>query len=204
MKAKFTVTTLLVLLLSMSFCINTEADNQGPIPVVFVNYQQAKSNFHNYILLNAKAEAAARWNHNYWRMVSEYDEYIDGLIQQAKDAEVSKEDINLLAHLIWNETGILGTKAMYYTGSVILNRMKCKYYPDTLEEVIFDDGQYAVTWTGMLWRDCPEEAFIIAEDLLINGSVLPDYVVFQAQFKQGDGVYEKIGNTYYCYWNILK
>jgi len=187
----------LVLLLAVSIPLNTIADNQGPIPVVYVNYQQANCNMTNYLMANVRANEAAKWNHYYWLAMSNYDEYIDSLIDSIIDAE----HINLLAHLIWNETGLLGTKSMYYTGSVVLNRIKSKYYPNTLEEVIFDNGQYAVTWTGMLWRDCPEEIYEIARDLLINGSVLPDNVLLQAQFEQGDGVYDHIGNTYYCYWD---
>ena len=38
----------------------------------------------------------------------------------------------------------------------------------------------------------------VANELIANGSILPANVIFQAEFKQGDGVYAQIGNTYFC------
>ena len=37
--------------------------------------------------------------------------------------------------------------------------------------------------------------------LLENGSVLPSNVIFQSQHTQGDGIYEKVQNMYFCYKN---
>lgn len=123
---------------------------------------------------------------------------IEEKLEEIATLKLFEQQVDLLAHLIWNETGILGEKSMYYTGSVVLNRMTASYFPNTLEEVIYQPGQYAVTWTGLIERDCPDKAYVIARDLLENGSVLPEDVIFQAQFKQGSSVYEQIGNTYYC------
>lgn len=119
--------------------------------------------------------------------------------RQEKEKQEQEWIIDLFARAIWNETGILGETSMYYTGSVMLNRVKSSIYPNSLYSVIYQKGQYAITWTGLINRPAPESARRIAKDLLQNGPVLPENVLFQAQFTQGNGTYAKIGNTYYCY-----
>jgi hypothetical protein len=115
---------------------------------------------------------------------------------------VSEEDIDLLAHLIYAEAGSswIPDETLYYVGSVVLNRVNSKYYPDTLYEVIYQKGQYACTWDGNIEKTPTERCYTIAEDLLINGSVLPENVLYQAQFKQGSGVYSYQDNLYFCYY----
>jgi len=117
----------------------------------------------------------------------------------AAQKEQRQQDIDLLAHAIWNETGILGDTAMYYTGSVILNRIASDIYPDDLYSVIYQPGQYAITWTGMINRPAPERAYEIAGELLENGSILPSGYLFQAEFCQCENHnHIVIGNTYFC------
>ena len=109
-------------------------------------------------------------------------------------------DLELLAHLIDAEVGEDGEEAMYYAGSVVLNRIKNHNYPDDLYSVIYQKGQYEVTWNGGLYKEEPSDiAYEVAADLLEEGSILPEGVVYQAEFKQGSGVFEIIGETYFCY-----
>lgn len=109
-------------------------------------------------------------------------------------------DLELLAHLIYSEVGDDGEEAMYYAGSVVLNRMKNHEYPDDLYSVIYQKGQYEVTWNGGLYKEEPSDiAYEVAADLLEEGSILPEGVVYQAEFKQGSGTFEIIGDTYFCY-----
>lgn len=109
------------------------------------------------------------------------------------------EALDLLAHLIYSEVGEDGEESMWYAGSVVLNRIKSNKYPDTLEDVIYQRGQYQVTWNGGLYKEEPSDiAYEVAAELLNSGSVLPSDVLGQAEFKQFDYVYDKIGRTYYC------
>lgn len=118
-----------------------------------------------------------------------------------KDEPIDKEDLELLAHLIFAEAGSDWCKdeMLYGVGSVVLNRIASEYYPNNMYDVIYQRGQYACTWNGHIKKEPNERAYRIAEDLLRNGSTLPENVLFQAQFKQGDGVYVKIQNMYFCY-----
>lgn len=117
------------------------------------------------------------------------------------NAPYDESDLEMLAHLIGGEAGAnyCSDKMKYYVGSVVLNRVASDYYPDTLEEVIFQKGQYACTWDGNYDREPTESCYEIAKDLLINGSVLPANVIFQAEFEQGDGVYCQEQNMIFCY-----
>ena len=116
--------------------------------------------------------------------------------------EQEERDIDLMAHLIYAENGDDSyseyMKAMEYTGSVVINRMKSERYPDTLEGVIYQRGQYACTWDGNIEKEPSADAYEVASKLIRSGSKLPEYVLYAAEFKQGL-VYDKVAGTYYCY-----
>ena len=115
--------------------------------------------------------------------------------------DYTNEELDLLARLVYSENGCLGYRAMLYTGSVVLNRIASSRFPDTLYDVIYQDGQYEVTWNGGINKKPTDEAYDVAEELLKYGSVLPSNVIWQAEFEQGDGVYTEIGPTKFCYSN---
>lgn len=111
------------------------------------------------------------------------------------------DEIEMMAHLLNGEAGAdyCSDEMIYYVGSVALNRVESDRFPNTLEEVINQPGQYACTWDGNYNKEPSTRCYRIAEDLLNNGSVLPSAVVFQAEFMQGSGLYVKEGNLYFCY-----
>jgi spore germination cell wall hydrolase CwlJ-like protein len=110
------------------------------------------------------------------------------------------EALELLAHLIYSEVGDEGEESMWYAGSVVINRIQHHEYPNNLYDVVYQKGQYEVTWNGGLYKETPSDiAYEVAAELLNSGSILPEDVLYQAEFTQGSGVYDKIGNTYYCY-----
>lgn len=117
------------------------------------------------------------------------------------EPEVNEEELELLAHLINAEAGCdwCTDTMMYYTGSVVLNRVDSDRFPDTLESVIYQNGQYQCTWDGNFEKTPTERAYLIARDLLISGSIIPSNVVYQAQFSQGSGIYAIEQNMYFCY-----
>lgn len=114
---------------------------------------------------------------------------------------ISEEDIDLLARLLYAEAGSswISDETIYYVGSVVLNRVNSEHYPDTLYDVIYQDGQYSCTWSGAIYNEPTERCYRIAEDLLRKGSILPEDVLYQAEFKQGSGVYDYQDNLYFCY-----
>ena len=123
---------------------------------------------------------------------------------KVKKQTINENDLYALSHLIYAEAGseLCSDEARYYVGSVVLNRVKSKYFkPNTIEGIIFQKGQYECTWIGTYYNEPTDICVKISKDLLQNGSKLPDNVVFQAEFKQGDGVYKYIDDMYFCYKN---
>lgn len=111
------------------------------------------------------------------------------------------EELSLLAHLINAEAGAdwCDYEMKWYTGCVVLNRVKSDKFPNTIEEVIYQDGQYACIDNGHIEKEPTEEIWKIAEDLLENGSTIPESIVYQAEFEQGSGVWKKVQNMYFCH-----
>ena len=124
-------------------------------------------------------------------------------IEEIPIPSYTEEEYELLAHLIFAEAGSnwCSDTMQQYTGSVVLNRIESKYYPNTMYEVIYQKGQYSVTKSGAINKTPNQRAYDCAKFLLENGSVLPSNVVFQSQHIQGDGIYEKVQNMYFCYKN---
>ena len=114
-------------------------------------------------------------------------------------AEYTQDDIYNLSHLICGEAEGCGEDMKISVGSVVLNRVADERFPNTLTEVIFQPGQYACTWDGNFYKEPSQETIDIATKLLEEGSKLDPSVVWQAEFPQGVGVYDIIGNMYFCY-----
>lgn len=111
----------------------------------------------------------------------------------------SKSDLYILSHVINGEAGGSTYKDKLYVGSVVLNRVKDKRFPNTIKGVVFQRQQYACTWDGNYNKKPNKGSIKAAKYLLKNGSQLPRKVVWQSQAKQGDGVYLKENRHYYCY-----
>ena len=120
---------------------------------------------------------------------------------------VCDDDVDLLARLLTCEMGCswIADEQQLYVGSVVLNRVASDLFPDTLQEVIYQPGQYAPAISGWIETVQPDERTIEnARWLLENGSVLPENVLYQSTVVQGevyDSYYDStLGTTtYYCY-----
>lgn len=111
-------------------------------------------------------------------------------------------DYQMLAKLIYLETGGQGWDCMVACGSVVMNRIQSDKYPNTLEDVIFQNGQYSVTRNRhRFWLTEPsEDAYMVAELVLTCGSQIPSNVMFQGQSRTiGSGIWKIIRGEAYCY-----
>ncbi len=127
-----------------------------------------------------------------------------------KEAWMSYDDydVTMLGDLMYAEEGILlyeleyeeAKRACMLAGSVVLHRVMSEEFPDTIEDVIFSSGYAETTQVkiGSSEIGTPEEVYEWAEELLCDGPLGPDTLVFQAQFEQGTEVYEQIYNQYFC------
>ena len=65
---------------------------------------------------------------------------------------VTASDIELLAALLECEAGSSNYEALLAVGSVVVNRMKSSYYPNTLSGVIYQRGQFPPATNGKMDR----------------------------------------------------
>lgn len=140
----------------------------------------------------------------YWYKVK-YNEQVGFVYKDylsKKKTEVKSytdEDLYYLSHCMYAEATGEGSECMLAVGSVVLNRVKNKKYPNSIKEVIMQKNQYACVGSRLWNQGADKEAIKLAKELLENGSQLPSKVLYQAQFTQGKGVYKKIGTEYFCY-----
>lgn len=76
--------------------------------------------------------------------------------------------------------------------SVVVNRVRDPEYPDTIEGVIYQSGQYS-TAKRVKGHVPSERALRNAKIVLIEGVTLPADTVFQANFSQGEVVKQNQG-----------
>lgn len=120
------------------------------------------------------------------------------------DTEIkySEEDLLVFAKIACGEAQFCDDQEQRLVLSVLLNRMKHKEFPDTAIGVASDKRwgiQYASWYDGNANREPTESNWANAKWILENGSILPDYVIWQSKGKQGKGTYLKTKWHSYCY-----
>jgi len=118
-------------------------------------------------------------------------------------------DRDIIATVIYNEAWAGCTdRHRELVAAVIMNRVKSDKFPNTVYDVVAQKGQYLLGYANGDPCYTPplevrEECQEIAARALMGEIDCPDNVLYQAEFKQGSGVYE-VGNTnysttYFCY-----
>lgn len=91
----------------------------------------------------------------------------------------TSEEVMLLAEVMYHENNCNGNYIMLLTGSVVLNRVASKEFPDTIHGVLYQRGQYATPkYFGTV--HLKRKYYHMAEMLLENGSLAPDRVLYQS------------------------
>lgn len=126
--------------------------------------------------------------------------YDSGEHKEMLDTEtlLDQSKVYMLAHLIGGEAGAdwCTDELQLMVGSVVLNRIASDRFPNTMEEVIFQKGQYSVTWNGAYEQEPTERTVANAKYLLLNGPTIPSDVLFQANFPQGK-TYKLVQGVYF-------
>lgn len=114
----------------------------------------------------------------------------------------TEEDYKYLLMTIVGESQNCSKEHQMYVGSVVLNRLHNKKYfnyADCIKDIALAPKQYTCFNGPNAYRDPTDLNIEVAKELILYGSVLPSNVIFQAEFKQGQGVYIQLGNTYFCW-----
>lgn len=131
-------------------------------------------------------------------------------VSHIPEPSYSEEDLEMLALVIYQEAGgdACSDETRLMVGNVVLNRVADDRFPDTIEEVLLQKQQYGrLHWTGLQWAERaskPEEAHAVerayecAEQLLEGERLLPDDVIWQAEFPQGTETVAEQDGFYFC------
>lgn len=124
-----------------------------------------------------------------------------GIIAELYEEHMQRErDISLLAEVIYHENWHTDKEKLTarYTGAVVMNRVNSLEWPDSVEGVLYQKGQYSTT-KKFFTVQLPDECYDMARDIYVNGTPdVPEDVVFQATFKQGK-IWKVINGEYFCY-----
>ena len=125
----------------------------------------------------------------------------EAMLKFVSEFMIDEKNLDILARIIETEVGApyLDDSLSYEVGSVFLNRVKSDRFPDTFYEVAHQQGQYANAGSAVWYNEPSDRSKQIAQELLEHGSCLPAEVVWQANFKQGKGVYLYHSGIYFCY-----
>ena len=101
----------------------------------------------------------------------------------AEAAAAQQAEKELLASLIFCEAGNQPYEGQVAVGAVVMNRIKSSSYPDTMEEVIYQSGQFSPAMSGWLDRvranqGYTEAAMQAAEDALAGSNPIGDCLYF--------------------------
>lgn len=122
----------------------------------------------------------------------------------------TQAELDFMAAAICQEAGGESRYVKVRVANVMVNRVLADSFPDTIEGVLTQRGQYDL-YSGRNFPDWATEE-IKAECYEVARSVLsgeerpfPEKVVFQAEFRQGNGTYEHCDSVlggrgyYFCY-----
>lgn len=116
------------------------------------------------------------------------------------------ESINLLAEVIYWENWHTDKdkRAAYLTGAVVMNRVNRDDSwlhlngEKTVKGVVYAKGQYTTT-KYFFTKELPQECYDMARDIWENGTPdVPENVIFQATFKQGEK-FDVINGEWFCF-----
>ncbi len=119
----------------------------------------------------------------------------------------SDDDLYYLAAAVCREAGGESEEIQLLVANVIMNRVNSDIYPDTIHEVLTQYKQYGTMWrdgiTFPSWatEEVKEQCYSVAKRILEGERFCPENVLFQAEFKQGSGIYKYFDEGYYfCYY----
>lgn len=139
---------------------------------------------------------------------SETISYIEPVVETPA---YTHEELEIMAIIIYQEHGgnASSDETRIKIGNVVMNRVASDAFPDTIKEVALQSGQWGtLSITEIKWADRasqPEEAEAVqraydcAKRVLEGETLLPENVIWAAEFKQGKGTSEYVDGTYFCY-----
>lgn len=118
----------------------------------------------------------------YWTLSGEKD-YLERRLSEVDIPvyDFSEGEVYLIAQCVEAEAGYSDLSQKYVT-QVILNRLHSSYFPNRVEEVIYQrvEGvpQFSVAYDGSIDREVDPKTLANVYSVIVNGTHLPEYVLY--------------------------
>lgn len=110
----------------------------------------------------------------------------------------SNEDLILLAKVINAEAGEgCSIEHNQLVGCVVMNRVRDNRFPNTIQGVVYQKGQYSCICSRK-FQQYPSQIAINAAKWVLDGNAYcPSKVIYQSSTRQGKGLYKSFSYSYY-------
>lgn len=139
---------------------------------------------------------------DYFNQYKTADEIKEAMTKQTYSAD----DLELLSRLVMAEAGCnwFPDWVQRATASVVINRMNSSEFPNSIREVIYQEGQYGPAWSGAIDNTPTQKVVDNCRYVLEYGSTCPENVLYQSGSQLGvvyASYYDSVLNTteYFCY-----
>lgn len=112
--------------------------------------------------------------------------------------DLTWEEQQLLAKLIWLEARGESAEGQQAVAEVVLNRLVSGKFGDTLSEVIYGEGQFRTT-PFLKDAEAWQAQYDAIDDALEGPYVLPMNVMYFATYPENDRIWGQIGGHIFCY-----
>ena len=130
-------------------------------------------------------------------------EYMPAMVDRYSGIEMSSYELWEMAAIIQLESGNQPPEGQQAVAEVIFNRVLHEGFPNTVHDVIHDDGGIGViqftTSVDIDKAEPTEEQFDAIFAALHGNTILPKKVVFFSRDGENDRVWGKIGDHVFCY-----
>ena len=117
---------------------------------------------------------------------------------------ITQEERDILAKLVYLEAGICGRSCQRAVTSVVFNRLEAGYWGDTLEEVIYYKNAFSPAHLIATCEQPPQEIYNTVDYILKNGPTIPKEVrYFRTDYDfswEGYVHYVTYDNVYFGYF----
>lgn len=132
-------------------------------------------------------------------VVWEYVEVpVEGVMPFYNGVGMSNEEREMLAKIVFLEAGNQSMTGQRCVVEVVLNRVLHPSFPDTVEGVLSQPGQFSTYKNISIAKPRPEQYEAIDIVLASSEPILPVNTVFFATTVANGTLYEKIGGHYFC------
>lgn len=91
---------------------------------------------------------------------------------------ITFEEFDMISQIIMAEAEGEDWEAQWYIACVILNRVESDLFPDSIEEVIFQEKQFSCVWNGRYDRVIPNDSCMEALQYALDTERIPNDVYY--------------------------